>query len=147
MNEAPTSRTKLAGLLVTLVGVASLCCLLLHAFIDISENSFIDQGDGFPLPWLTLRCLSFRLGILLLPVPWLAVAVWLIARNDSSPFRLVAFSSTLLLALVSATIIIIIALALPWLPRRIRLSLMSVELQHRETPNPYERGQDGSWVS
>ena len=122
MNEAPTSRAKLAALLVTLVGVASLCCLLLYVFIHVSENSFRDSGPGFPLPWLTLRCLDFRLGILLLPVPWFAVAVWLIARNDSSPFRLVAFSSTLLLALVSATILIIIALAIPWLPHRISFS-------------------------
>jgi hypothetical protein len=122
VNEAPKSRIKLAALLVTLVGVASLCCLLLYVFINVSENSLRDSRAGMPMPWLTLRCLDFRLCILLLPVPWLAVAVWLISRNDSSAFRLVAFSSTLLLALVSATIFIIIALALPWLPFRISFS-------------------------
>ena len=122
VNESATTRTRLATLLITLLGFASLSCFLLYAFIHVSERSFYDTHGGMPLPQLTRFTLAFRLAILLLPVPWLALAVRLIARNNASAFGLTAFSSTLILALLSAAIFVIVTLAIPWLPIRIGFS-------------------------
>ena len=120
MNTTATTRTQVALLLITLLGFAGVSCFLLYMFIQVSIHSFNDTGK--PLPFATRLCLDFRFAILLLPAPWLAVAVRMITRNDASTFHLTAFSSTLLIALLNIALFVIITLAIPWLPLSTRLS-------------------------
>jgi ABC-type sugar transport system permease subunit len=122
VNESTPSRSKVAALLLTLVGLTGLSCLFLYALIRVSEASFRDYLGSRPLPALTTFCLDFRLAILLLPIPWLAAAVWLIGRTKTSAFSMTAFTSTLLITLLSAAIVVIVGLAFPWLPIRIGLN-------------------------
>ena len=122
MNEAETTRTRLVALLGSLLSLSVVSCFLLHALIHISARSFHDTRPWQPLPWITSLCLHLRFVVLLLPLPWLAAAIWLIARNNASAFRLVAFVSTLVLTLFSASIFTFVALALPWLPIKVGLS-------------------------
>ena len=111
---------QLTALFLILLGFAGISCFLLYMFIQVSVHSFNDIGK--PLPPLTRLCLNCRLAILFLPAPWLAVAIRMLSRKNASEFHLTAFSSTLLIALLSTTIFVIISLAVPWLPIRIGLS-------------------------
>ena len=122
MEIAPP-RFKRAALFSTLLLSASVSCLFLWAVIRVSDESFRLYLAGRPLPALTMLCLDYRLLVLLLPVPWVAAAVWLIVRRDSSSFSITAFSSTLLIALVTAVVMVIVGLAFPWLPMKTGLTL------------------------
>jgi hypothetical protein len=72
-------------------------------------------------------------GFYVFAIPWLAYAIHLIWRGTAKPRELVAFSSSLIMALLTLTILFGLALASPWIPWRVisisnnrgRLSLMS----------------------
>ena len=122
MNQIPATRVKRATLLVVLLAFSSLSSFFLSVLIAASERSFHDYLGSRPLPALTQLCIDYRIAVMLVPLPWAAAAVFLIVRRNSSPFSLTAFSSTLIIALLTAAIIVIAALAFPWLPMRIGMS-------------------------
>jgi len=72
-----------------------------------------------PIARLTAFFFEYRLGVLLFPLPWVGVAIISCARGRIHTHSLVLFSSTLILSICILSIVMALALSLPWLPERI----------------------------
>ena len=116
MPQSFPPRTKLAALVVILLLFASVSSFLLWAIVGISEIGLPNIMGGKPLPFITQMCFKYRLVFLLLPAPWLVLGAILVGQKSDSAFSLIAFASTLVMALLSATILVFTALAVPWMP-------------------------------
>ena|SRR5687767_11985338 len=118
-NSQPPTRLWLAMFLVTTLALACIASYFLWAFSNAME-SIVARTSERPIPYLTTMCLNSRIGVLLLPLPWIAFAVYSFFRGRPAVHHLVMFSSTLVLALGTVAIVMAIALSLPWFPPDIR---------------------------
>ena len=75
--------------------------------------------DNRPMAPLTTFFIEYRLGVLLLPLPWLIVAIGSLIRGRIATHNLVLFASSLILSLGTLSIIMAIGFSLPWLPTKI----------------------------
>jgi hypothetical protein len=99
------------GTILALAGSAS--WLLWISTSLVGRSSAFDHDR--PLNPLTAFFLDHNIAVLLLPLPWLAVAVHALIRGRMFTHQLVLFSSTLILTMGSFSILMAIGLSLPWL--------------------------------
>ena len=103
------------GTVFTLAGTAS---WFLWVYSRLMQSSVALAFDR-PMPALTTFFFDYRIGILLFPAPWLVFAIYALVRGRTATHHLVLFSSSLILALGTLSIIIAIGFSLPWLPAKI----------------------------
>jgi hypothetical protein len=121
VNDPPKFQMKSAILLLVLVAASFIPCFFLWVLVGAMEASYAEVLGNQPLPMLTQLCNKYKSAILLLPMPWLVAAGSVISRGKLSDFALLTFTSTLFLALISLTVIVVVGLSFPWIPRNISL--------------------------
>ena len=71
------------------------------------------------MPSIYRMFFNHKEGFYLFPLPWLAYGIHLIWKGTARPPELIAFSSSLIMALLTLTILFGLALALPWIPSQV----------------------------
>ena len=120
IEEAPQEpkRLWLAIFFVTVLALAGTASWFLWLACRLMQISIALAFDH-PMAPLTTFFIDYRLGVLLLPLPWLIVAVCAFVRGRMASHHLVLFSSSLILSLGTLSIIMAIGFSLPWLPTKI----------------------------
>ena len=110
-------RLWLAIFFVTVLAPAGTASWFLWLICRLMQSSIALAFDR-PMPPLTTFFIEYRLGVLLLPLPWLVVAVYVFVCGRMAAHQLVLFSSSLILSLGTLSIIMAIAFSVPWLPAK-----------------------------
>lgn len=101
------------GVTLLLAGVA---CWFLWISIYAVEGG-IQRTFGHPMDPLTTFFFDHRISVLLLPLPWLAVAVHALIRGRMLAHQLVLFSASLILSIGTLAIVMAVCFSVPWLIR------------------------------
>jgi len=122
-NATPTrpSQPWLVAFYFTVLSLASASTYFLYAFSRLMESSIVLAFANRPMPALTMLFIDCRIGVLLLPAPWFAFAVYSVARRAPSTHALIFFSASLILALGTLCVVLAVGFSLPWLPADIRI--------------------------
>jgi hypothetical protein len=107
--------TLFLGSLLALAGAAS---WLLWVFVRFQGDFMREAFKDPPLPAFTEVILRNRLALLFLGAPWLLCAIRIVVRGTASIRVLIGFASTLIMVFLATTILIGVALNLPWGPHR-----------------------------
>ena len=119
MNSVEAGRRErlwLAAYFGFVLILAGFTVYLFWRFAALNEQSLGSWFEARPNPPITDFFHHNRVGFLLLPVPWLLFASYALWRGSASARQLIAFSSTLVFALLTAFTFATMALALPWFP-------------------------------
>jgi hypothetical protein len=118
-EETPqqTKRLWLASFFITVLALAGTASWFLWLFCRLMQSSIALAFD-YPMSPLTSFFIDYRLGVLLLPLPWLLGAVYSLVRGRIISHHLVLFSSSLILSLGTLSIVMAIGFSLPWLPTK-----------------------------
>ena len=135
--------SRLALFLGSLLALAGTASWLLWLFTTGQRVLIALAFKGVAMPPGTEFFLRNRLGLLILPAPWLLYAIWIIARGTAPIRVLIAFASTLILVLLTTTIVLGIEMDLPWGQHRVMTSWAVMRLDRQKLDYALEAASRG----
>jgi hypothetical protein len=121
--------TLFLGSLLVFAGAAS--CLL-WLFVGFQGDFMREAFKDPPAPAFTEAILRNRWALLFLGAPWLFCAIRILVRGTASIRVLIGFASTLVMVFLTTTILIGVALNLPWGPHRMMTLWKTWHLSKRQ---------------
>ena len=128
------------GLQLTLFGGAVYCA---WTYAKVQEENIHRVFKGIPLPPITKMFLGNNEGFIAFIIPWLGYAIHLVIRGAVVPRELLAFSSTLIAALLVGAIAFCIGMSLPWGPRSYSSSWTYMHLDQQRLVEAFHAADRG----
>ena len=94
---------------------ASIAWISVWLWILATQTSAYLQERGWIVPYLTGMIISYRVWLLLFPIPWAIVSVILSLRKEISLGRALLFLGASILGISLIVLPVFVGLALPWL--------------------------------
>ncbi|HEX8294797.1 MAG TPA: hypothetical protein VF593_00725 [Chthoniobacteraceae bacterium] len=136
MNSDPLSgrreRLWLIAFFSFTLALTVMGAVLLWGFAGAQQQAVTKAFGAMPLPPISEFFYEYRWGFLLIPIPWIAFAIFACIRGTVSNRALVAFSSSLSCSMMTLFIVSLIAFSLAWFPRYLLSGNAGLHLDREE---------------